>query len=235
MHFHFTHEISIEGRPGALALDLPESCCNCGATESISWVNATLVRTTFVPFPVMFGSEITLPIRLPSCPQCTRTMNRLAPTLMGLALLTILVFLVAVFPSWPIAGMFVETLPNRLETHALDRHRPHGGLAGAVVRGCPASSQWSDDGVSTHPLGWRSTPVDEWRHPAGHSQAHERRLSSELHRAQSRTPAGRCGARKMIIGATAQPGADADGRFAPTAHRDVRQLPHRERQPRGTQ
>ena len=115
MHFHFTHEISIEGRPGALALDLPESCCNCGATESISWVNATLVRTTFVPFPVMFGSEITLPIRLPSCPQCTRTMNRLAPTLMGLALLTILVFLVAVFPSWPIAGMFVETLPKRLE------------------------------------------------------------------------------------------------------------------------
>ncbi|MDI1480680.1 hypothetical protein [Polyangium sp. y55x31] len=42
-------------------------------------------------------------------------MNRLAPTLMSLALLTFLVFLVALFPSWPIAGMFVETGPKRIE------------------------------------------------------------------------------------------------------------------------
>ncbi|MRG96681.1 hypothetical protein [Polyangium spumosum] len=42
-------------------------------------------------------------------------MNRLAPTLVGLALLTFLVFLVAVFPIWPIAGMFVETGPERIE------------------------------------------------------------------------------------------------------------------------
>ncbi|TKC94662.1 hypothetical protein [Polyangium fumosum] len=115
MHFHFTHEISIEGRPGGLALDLPESCCNCGATETISWVDTTLVRTTFVPFPIMIGSEITLPIRLPSCPQCTRTINRLAPTLTGFALLTLLVLLVALFPGWALAGLFVETGPKRFE------------------------------------------------------------------------------------------------------------------------
>ncbi|HVK67759.1 MAG TPA: hypothetical protein VM694_25040 [Polyangium sp.] len=118
MHFHFTHEISIEGRPGGLAFDLPESCCNCGATESISWVDTTLVNTTFIPFPIMIGSEITLPIRLPSCPQCTRTIDRLAPTLTGFALLTLLVLLVALFPGWALAGLFVETGPERISSRS---------------------------------------------------------------------------------------------------------------------
>lgn len=116
MYFQFKEEVSIEGRPGGFALDFPDCCCNCGSIESISWIDTALVRTMFIPIPVMAGSELRWPVRLPSCPQCIATMHRIAPTLTGLILLTILLFLLASFPSWFIAGIFVETGPQRFES-----------------------------------------------------------------------------------------------------------------------
>lgn len=116
MDFHFTDDVSIAGRPGGLALDFPELCCNCGASENILWIETKVVRTILVPVPLIVGIELSLPVRLPSCSQCIPTMTRGAPTLTSLALLTILLFLLASFPSWFLAGFFVATGPQRFES-----------------------------------------------------------------------------------------------------------------------
>lgn len=114
-YLHITDKVSIAGYPDGLGLRFPELCCNCGASENVSWIETALFRTILIPTSIMVGFELTLPVRLPSCPFCIPTMSRNAPTLTGLTLLFVMPFLVASFPSWFIAGFFLDAGPRRFD------------------------------------------------------------------------------------------------------------------------